>query len=99
MKHILATGLFSTMTALALAQGGTQARDIWNAHLHIKDQNVVLVPWGSGGISETSETAFDGVFSLRISTHNYFQGGFVKFNTPIDLASSSSDPNNLLTLS
>src|SRR5579864_7921331 len=98
MKHFVAIAGFSLLYSLALGQGSTQ-KDIWSPHAHIKDQNITLIPWGSGAISETSETAFDGAFSLRVSTHNYFQGGLLKFNTPVDVASHALDANNLLQLS
>ena len=98
MKYPVVAGCLFVLTSFAFGQGSAQ-RDIWSPHAHIKDQNIVLVPWGSGGISETSETANDGAYSLRISTHNYFQGGFIRFNTPVDVSANATDPNNLLSLS
>ncbi len=95
MKQLFCATLVGALAAGALAQGNQ--RDIWQPHMHIKDQNIVLVPWGSGNIAETNETAADGAYSLRVSTHNYFQGGFVKFNTPVDLTSNSLDANNMLS--
>lgn len=100
MKLLAAVGSIGLLASAAFAQNaqGQTKRDIWQPHEHIKEQNITLMPWGSGSIAETDETAYDGAFSLRVSTHNYFQGGFVKFNSPIDLSSTSSDPNNLLAL-
>jgi len=97
MKNQLVAGMLSLLVSAAFGQTTSAQRDIWSPHIHIKDQNVVLVPWGSGGISETTETAADGAYSLRISTHNYFQGGFVKFNTPVDLTQNATDANSLLS--
>jgi hypothetical protein len=96
--------LFGTafLAFLVVASAGAQPsqgvtrKDIWEPNRHIKDQNVTLIPWGSGSIAETDETANDGAFSIRISTHNYFQGGILKLGNPVDLSNSFSDSNNLL---
>jgi hypothetical protein len=95
--------LFGTafLAVLVVASAGAQTqnvtrKDIWEPNRHIKDQHITLIPWGSGSIAETDETANDGAFSLRISTHNYFQGGILKLGNPVDLSSSYSDNNNLL---
>ncbi len=63
-----------------------------------KDQGISLRPWGSGTISDTDETAFQGSYSIRISTRNYFQGGIVGFGTPIDVAKDYLVKTNLLKI-
>jgi hypothetical protein len=94
---LLITALAAVAACAAIAQPQVTKKDIWQPNRHIKDQNITLIPWGSGSIAETNETAYDGAFSIRVATHNYFQGGFVHFNAPVDLASSFTDTNNLLT--
>ena len=49
----------------------------------IKDQGLTIKSWGSGTISETDETAYQGTHSIRVSTRNYFQGGIIGFGTPV----------------
>lgn len=63
-----------------------------------KDQSLTLAGWGSGVISETDETAFEGTHSLRLSTRNYFQGGTITFEKPVDLADDYGNKSNLLRL-
>lgn len=78
---------------------GPQYKDIWQPTKDIKTQHITLEPFGSGSIAETTETQNDGAYSIRISTHNYFQGGILKLATPIDLSASFNDPTNMLDVS
>jgi hypothetical protein len=98
---LFGTAFLAMMVVFASGQGSqpvqTSKKDIWQPNRHVKDQSIALVGWGSGSISEADETAFEGAFSLRVSTHNYFQGGFVKFKNPVDLSTNFEDPNNLLS--
>lgn len=64
----------------------------------IKDQGITLRSWGSGTIAETDEVAFEGVNSVRIRSRNYFQGGVLAFEKPIDVSKAFGDTNNLLEL-
>jgi len=96
---LIGTALMSALVVGgALGQGlqGQTHQDLWQPNRHIKDQQISLVPWGSGSIAETDETYNDGAFSLRISTHNYFQGGFVKLSNPVDMSAGYSDASNML---
>ncbi len=81
--------------AIALC-GIASAQTLYIANKGIKDQGIALKGWGSGTISETDETAFEGVYSLRISTRNYFQGGILNLASPVDLSTAAADKNNLL---
>ncbi len=80
----------------AIAGGVATAQTIYIPNRTVKDQGISLKGWGSGTISETDEVFVDGAFSLRISTKNYFQGGLMLMEKPIDLASAFNDKNNLL---
>lgn len=73
-----------------------QSVSIYSPAKSIKDQSLALRPWGSGTISETDELSFEGVFSLRVSTRNFFQGGAMTFGQPVDLSGAFADKNNLL---
>ena len=97
MKLIGIALLGAIVVSSAAAQGDSHF-DIWSANREIKDQHIKLIPWGSGNIAQASDVANDGVFSIRVSTHNYFQGGIMAFATPVDLSKSYADPNNLLQI-
>lgn len=85
------------LAILGLASGVfAQSTIIYSPAKAIKDQALSLKSWGSGTISETDEVAFEGVYSLRISMRNYFQGGSMNLERPIDLSQSFADSNNLL---
>ena len=63
-----------------------------------KDQGLTIRSWGSGTISETDETAFQGTNSIRVSTHNFFQGGILNFGSPVDLTKDFNSKTNLLKI-
>lgn len=64
----------------------------------IKDQSLSVRSWGSGFMAETDELAFDGVYSLRVSTRNYFAGGQMSIANPVNLGTLFGDKNNLLRI-
>ncbi len=70
--------------------------DLWSPNRTVKDQNIKLISWGSGSIGQTNDVASDGAYSIRISTHNYFQGGILNFTTPQDLSKNFDDPIAML---
>lgn len=71
---------------------------LYNPVLSIADQGIRLKSWGSGTISQTDETSFEGNASLRVSTRNLFQGGIIEFANPIDLTAAYNNKNDLLML-
>ncbi|MCB8932444.1 MAG: PKD domain-containing protein [Fimbriimonadaceae bacterium] len=90
---MLAT-MAGAMCAGAVAQSGV----LYAPGRTIDDQGIVLRSWGSGAASQTDEAAYEGIYSVRVSTRNFFQGGILNFaNTP-DLATLYPDKNNLLRL-
>ena len=94
MNRIWTTVMAGAAATAALAQSGVLYAPVRS----IEDQGIVLRTWGSGAISQTDEAAYEGVYSLRIGTRNYFQGGILHFaNTP-DLSTMFADKNNLLRL-
>jgi hypothetical protein len=82
--------------ALAGSSFAQQGMAVYAAGRSIKDQGITVRPWGSGGIAETEEMAYEGATSLRVSTRNFFQGGRIVFQRPIDLSVPFADQNNLL---
>src|SRR6202789_1102861 len=64
----------------------------------VKDQGITIKSWGSGTISETDETAYEGTHSIRVSTKNYFQGGLLEFGNTIDLSKDFLSKTNLLKI-
>jgi hypothetical protein len=78
---------------------GAQGTDVlYTPVREIKDQNISVKGWGSGVISETDETAYEGTRTLRIQTKNFFQGGLLKYGSPIDLNRSFANKNSLLRI-
>lgn len=65
----------------------------------IGDQGIAVKGWGSGTIAETDDVALEGTTSIRVSTRNYFQGGRIIFEKPIDVSKYFADRNNLLLFS
>ena len=83
---------------LAAAWSGAQTPLVYAPGRNIADQGITVRNWGSGSIAETDEMAFEGVWSVRVSTRNSFQGGRMLFGKPVDLSGPSGDKNNLLTI-
>jgi hypothetical protein len=95
MKTLLTT---ATLAALAVA---AQAQVIYAPTIALADQKISLSAWGSGTITETTEMAYDGGGSVRVSSRNFFQGGIMHFENPVNLSGPSADKANmfLITLS
>lgn len=81
-----------TLLSAAVAFGQSLYTPVQSA----KDQGITLKAWGSGTITETDETAFEGVNSIRVSTRNYFQGGMIALGSPVNLTTAFGDKNNML---
>lgn len=85
-----------SLVALGLAAVALGQTSIYNPSRTIEDQGINVRSWGSGSIAETDEAAFEGSTSVRISSRNFFQGGILVYQDPVDLATLFSDKNNLL---
>lgn len=92
MKKLATTLFIAALGAISVAQVA------YAPVKSIKDQNISLRGWGSGTISETDETSFEGAYAIRVSTRNFFQGGIMNYTAPIDWNSAYSDTSNLLRL-
>ncbi len=60
---------------------------------------ISLSPWGGGGIEESGSQSIAGSHSLLVRTATFFQGGTVKFASPVPVAQYASNPENLLLVS
>jgi hypothetical protein len=87
-----------SLAALCFLGAWASAAELYTPTRAAKDQGMVLKSWGSGTIAETTEAAFDGTMSIRVSSRNFFQGGLMQFETPVDLSAEFGDRNNLLRL-
>jgi hypothetical protein len=85
----------ASLAGSAAAQGTSV---FYNPVRTAKDQGIALRGWGSGLISETDEAAYEGTNSLRVSTRNFFQGGVIRFEKPVDVNGDFSEKSNLLRL-
>lgn len=95
MNIVRLTGL-----AAALFAAGAVWADpsLYTSTRSIKDQGISLKSWGSGTASETDEYAYEGTTSIRVASRNYFQGAILNFATPVDLAASTANKDNLLLI-
>lgn len=95
MNVVRLTGLGAAL----LAAGAVWADpSLYTSTRSIKDQGISLKSWGSGTASETDEYAYEGTTSIRVASRNYFQGAILTFANTIDLASATSNKDNLLLL-
>jgi len=83
--------------ASAVAAYG-QSEVLYHSGENYKDQGMTLKGWGSGSISQTDETSYQGAYSISVSTRNFFQGGIIGYATPDDLSGKYEDKNNLLKI-
>jgi hypothetical protein len=86
------------LSLAALAAASSAEPIFYTPTRGLSDQGISLTSWGSGSIGEADELAFEGTTSIRISSRNFFQGGIINFQRPINLTSAYNDRNNLLLL-
>jgi hypothetical protein len=94
LKRVSTAVLAAAIAGIAAAQGTL----VYAPIKAIKDQNITVKGWGSGTISETDETAYEGTHSIRISSRNFFQGGISEFEKGLSLAEDFQDKANLLNI-
>lgn len=82
---------------LALASLGFGQDTLYRSVYTLKDLHIKLRPWGSGTISETDETAFEGGHSVRVTSRNFFQGGILSLDKAVDL-SGEADSKSLFRI-
>lgn len=94
MNKVCLAVLASVVSGTALGQSSV----LYRPTQMVKDQGITIRAWGSGTISETDETAFEGSHSIRVSTRNFFQGGQIKLANGVDLSKDYLSKSNLLKL-
>jgi hypothetical protein len=88
----------AAITMVGSVAMGQDSMSLYNPVRSAKDQGISLKSWGSGTASETDEAAYRGTSSVRISTKNFFQGGWIMYANGIDLSKPTADKSNLLRL-
>ncbi|MCH7944434.1 MAG: hypothetical protein IIC73_00225 [Armatimonadetes bacterium] len=86
------------LAALLAASGLTLGQNIYTPNSSLEDQHITLKYWGSGTVAESDQLAYDGTTSIRISSRNFFQGGIIIFEKPIDLSLATKDRANMFLL-
>ena len=92
MKIGLVTSFFLALACQALSQ----TTSLYDGARSINDQKIALRGLGGGGIVETNETAFQGTKSVRVTSHNFFQGGTMSFANAPDFGNKFDDKSNVL---
>lgn len=92
--HRMNIGIGIGMLALASVSFGQES--VYRSVYTLKDLKIQTRPWGSGTISETDEAAYEGGHSVRITSRNFFQGGILAMDKPVDL--SKTDPKSVLRI-
>ncbi|MCW5939946.1 MAG: PKD domain-containing protein [Fimbriimonadaceae bacterium] len=95
--------MFTKSSILALAVisvlfGSASAQTVYSPTRPTTEQGIRLAGWGSGTISETDETAFEGTASIRVSSRNFFQGGILMFGDPVSISGAMADKANTLKI-
>ncbi|MCH8978127.1 MAG: PKD domain-containing protein [Armatimonadetes bacterium] len=88
----------AALAALLAASALTFGQNIYTPNSSLEDQHITLKYWGSGTVAESDQLAYDGTTSIRVSSRNFFQGGIIIFDSPIDLSQAASDRNNMFHL-
>jgi hypothetical protein len=57
---------------------------------------ITLRSWGAGSIEDSTETTFVGSRSLKVLTRGMLSGGWVLFNTPVDLRADLNAPDKVM---
>ena len=93
MKTIWTSALLVTAGLMAVP---ASAQELYISAKTVADQGITLIGWGNGRVAEADEVPFEGTNSLRFSSRNFFQGGILNFDNPVNLSSPFADRSNLL---
>jgi hypothetical protein len=97
MKTILTAAAFAALAGTAAAQSAAPIV-LYSGVSSLKEQGISAKGWGSGTMSESDETSYQGTSSVRFSTRNFFQGGLLALSKPIDLAKAAGGKDSLLRI-
>ncbi len=89
---LVIAALTATLTFAQMANTGS----LYVGEYTITEQKLSLTAWGNGAIAESEDVAFNGTRSIRISSRNFFQGGIIMMQNPVDLSSNFGSKDSLL---
>lgn len=85
------------LTVLAIGLAGASFADVrLYAGQPAAEAGITLRSWGAGMIEDSSETTFVGSRSLKVLTRGILSGGWVIFNTPVDLRADLNAPDKVM---
>ncbi len=88
---------FIVLVALAVGLAGFATADVVLYQGQTAEQaGIKLMNWGDGTIEDSTETAFSGANSLKITSRGLFSGGWLIFNNPVDLSPYLNQPHKVL---
>jgi hypothetical protein len=61
-----------------------------------ENAGITLRSWGAGSIEDSTETTFVGSRSIKVLTRGVLSGGWVAFNTPVDLRADLNAPDKVM---
>jgi len=87
------------LTGLAVGLAGAGFADATlYAGQPTENAGITLRSWGAGTIEDSTETTFVGSRSMKVLTRGMLSGGWVVFNTPVDLRADVNAPDKAIRL-
>lgn len=85
------------LTGLAVGLAGAGFADATlYAGQPTENAGITLRSWGAGSIEDSTETTFVGSRSLKVLTRGMLSGGWLVFNTPVDLRADLNAPDKAM---
>jgi hypothetical protein len=85
------------LTGLAVGLAGAGFADATlYAGQPTENARITLRSWGAGSIEDSTETTFVGSRSIKVLTRGVLSGGWVAFNTPVDLRADLNAPDKVM---
>ncbi len=84
-----------TGLAVGLASAGFADATLY-AGQPTENAGITLRSWGAGSIEDSTETTFVGSRSIKVLTRGTLSGGWVVFNTPVDLRADVNAPDKAM---
>ena len=85
------------LLAVGLAGAGFADTTLYTGQ-PVANAGITLRSWGAGSIEDSTETTFVGSRSLKVLTRGMLSGGWIVFNTPVDLRADVNAPDKVLRL-
>jgi len=84
-----------TGLAVGLASAGFADATLY-AGQPTENAGITLRSWGAGTIEDSAETTFVGSRSIKVLTRGMLSGGWLVFNTPVDLRADLNAPDKAI---